>query len=278
MCFRPRRTACRYGVDNGLLDATGDTATLDLSAAGRALLPERFAPKTTTLNAGSSPDHAGPDTIVIKLAQDWFRGDAQFQVLVDGRPVGNPIAASALADQNDPDTLILRGNFSAASKVQIRFLNDLDLGGPHTDRNLHVLSATANRVPVGIDDTFLDATGETATLDLSPARLALADPTWFGFTFVTPASGARTAGVVRVFENGAHRRPSDGARSEPDDDRAGGRRLRRLDAVRLRLPADGVPPQQADRPASSCRGSCSKAIPASARAGPTCCGGTSAWT
>jgi hypothetical protein len=87
----------------------------------------------------------GPDSLVLKLSQDAYQGDAQYTVLVDGKQVGPTFTASALHGSGQSDTLTLKGDWAAgAHKVEVKFLNDAWGGTAATDRNLHVDAATYN--------------------------------------------------------------------------------------------------------------------------------------
>jgi hypothetical protein len=97
-----------------------------------------FAP--TSLSAGS-----GPDTLVLKLAQEAWQGSAQYTVKVDGVQIGGTFTASALRASGQFDTLTLKGDWAAgAHKVEVNFLNDGWGGSAATDRNLFVDSASYN--------------------------------------------------------------------------------------------------------------------------------------
>ncbi len=97
-----------------------------------------------TLSAGS-----GPDALVLKISQDVYQGDAQYQVFVDGAQVGGTFSASALHARGESDTLTLKGDWAAgAHAVEVRFLNDAWGGSAATDRNLHVDGASFNGAAV----------------------------------------------------------------------------------------------------------------------------------
>ena len=97
-----------------------------------------------TLSAGT-----GPDSLVLKISQDAYQGDAQYTVLVDGKQIGGTFAASAAHASGQSDTLTLKGDWAAgAHKVEVKFLNDAWGGSADTDRNLHVDAATYNGAAV----------------------------------------------------------------------------------------------------------------------------------
>jgi hypothetical protein len=122
-------------------------------------------PKTVELGTG-------PDTVVVRLNQDWFLGSAQYVVLVDGVQLGGVQAAGALRAKGQTDTLTIRGDFDASTKIAIRFVNDAYYGHHAGDRNLFVQSVTFNGQAVVADQRNLMFTGQTATIDLAtPAPL-----------------------------------------------------------------------------------------------------------
>ncbi|MBD0271191.1 MAG: family 16 glycosylhydrolase [Acetobacteraceae bacterium] len=88
---------------------------------------------------------SGPDTLVLKLSQDAYKGSAQYTASVDGKQVGGTFTASALRARGEADTLTLKGDWAAgAHEVEVEFLNDAWGGTAATDRNLHIDGATYN--------------------------------------------------------------------------------------------------------------------------------------
>ncbi|GAA0571260.1 hypothetical protein GCM10009416_07330 [Craurococcus roseus] len=99
-------------------------------------------PVTATAGTGS-------DSLVLKISQDAYQGDARYQVLVDGKQVGGTFTASALRSSGQSDTLTLKGDWAAGvHKVEVKFLNDAWGGTAATDRNLYVDGATYNGAAV----------------------------------------------------------------------------------------------------------------------------------
>ncbi len=87
---------------------------------------------------------SGPDTLVLHVSQDAFRGDAEYAVSVDGARVGGVFAASALRSAGEHDTLTLRGAWGGGEHtVTVELLNDLWVPGAG-DRNLYVTRAIYN--------------------------------------------------------------------------------------------------------------------------------------
>lgn len=98
------------------------------------------APVTQTFGTGA-------DVLVLKVAQDYFREDVKFAVMVDGVQVGDVYTISSIYGTGANDTLTLRGDWGTdGHKVSIKFLNgqwDPATGG---DSNLAIVSASYNGV------------------------------------------------------------------------------------------------------------------------------------
>ncbi|WP_207791821.1 carbohydrate-binding domain-containing protein [Siccirubricoccus phaeus] len=122
----------------------------------------------TTTTIGS-----GPDSLVLRITQDYWNGNAQYTVSVDGVQVGGILTASALHGGATADTLTVLGDWGPGPHTAtVTFLNDGYGGTPTTDRNLYVESATYNGAAVpgaalemlsagGQDFAFTDAGGGT---------------------------------------------------------------------------------------------------------------------
>ncbi len=136
---------------------------------------------TSNLSAGG-----GPDSLVLKLSQDAYQGDAQYTVSVDGKQIGGTFTASAAASHaaGRSDTLTVKGDWGPGEhKVEVTFLNDAYGGTAAADRNLHLDSASYNGQAV---------TGAAATLwDAGAASFAFTD------------KAAAPAPVVQVGTDGA---------------------------------------------------------------------------
>ncbi len=87
----------------------------------------------------------GPDTMVLKLSEDAYKGDAQFTFTVDGKPVGPAQSVTALHSQGQSESFTLKGDFGTGPhQFGVNYVNDLWGGTPATDRNLYVDSAAFN--------------------------------------------------------------------------------------------------------------------------------------
>ncbi|WP_431266726.1 beta strand repeat-containing protein [Dankookia sp. P2] len=120
------------------------SAGLDTTASG------------TTFNSGSMPSDpstgstggatpvvqtigSGTDSLILKVSQDYYLGNAQYTVAVDGQQIGGTLTAGAIAGSGQDDLLTVKGNWAAGSHaVTVSFVNDLAGASAGQDRNLHV--------------------------------------------------------------------------------------------------------------------------------------------
>jgi Ca2+-binding RTX toxin-like protein len=94
-----------------------------------------------------TPPQTGPatDTIVVRVSEDAYKGDAKFQLFVDYRPVGPVTSVTALHAQGQwQDFTFKTGLWAGAKLVSVVFLNDLYDGTRSTDRNLYLQNVTIN--------------------------------------------------------------------------------------------------------------------------------------
>lgn len=140
--------------------------------------PTPSTSSTTTVGSGS-------DTLVLKVSQDAFQGNAQFTVAVDGQQVGDVVTASSLHSSGTSDTVNVLANLSAGPHtVTVNFLNDAYNGTADTDRNLYLDSAT-------YDGTVVDGAAQTL-LSSGPASFGVTDLR----TTVTWSSGTTEASLL----------------------------------------------------------------------------------
>jgi Ca2+-binding RTX toxin-like protein len=119
---------------------------------------EPIAPRSFSLGSGS-------DTLVLKLSQDYWRGDAQFTVSVEGKQVGGVFTAAALRTHEQTDTITIRGTWDDTVTLTVNFLNDASMGQSTADRNLHLEAVTLNGVDLGVSATL--ATNGARSFDLA---------------------------------------------------------------------------------------------------------------
>jgi hypothetical protein len=112
---------------------------------------------------------SGPDEIVLKISQDYFNGNAQYVIFVDGTQVGGVFTASALKSLAQADTVTIRGDFGDTVTVRVQMTNDAYLGSSARDRNLYVNAITYNGQDTGERAYLANNTPWTATLAYDPS-------------------------------------------------------------------------------------------------------------
>lgn len=99
---------------------------------------------------------AGSDSLVIKLSEDAYQGDAQFNVKIDGKQLGGTFTATAPHASGASQAFAFAGDFGAGSHtVTVTFLNDRYAGTASTDRNLYVNGVIYNGVDIGKSASLL---------------------------------------------------------------------------------------------------------------------------
>jgi hypothetical protein len=117
---------------------------------------------TQTFTVGSSvPTTSDPaDTVKVHLAEDTWNGNAQFQLLVDGKAVTTPQEVIAQHSAGVWQDLSFSGNFGAGSHtIGVEFTNYASGGTPTTDRNLYVNGIDVNGTHYGSGVTTLLSNG-----------------------------------------------------------------------------------------------------------------------
>jgi Ca2+-binding RTX toxin-like protein len=146
----------------------GDDQTMDMKID---YIRVYAAKDSTTPDPDATP--VGSDELIVTVGQDYYYGDAEFVVRIDGQQIGSVQKAGS-------GSITLKGDFGEAPReIAIEFVNDLYHGSTTTDRNLYVeqivyngkvYMAAAAQISGGsmIDDrVFLHSTGSTATFALS---------------------------------------------------------------------------------------------------------------
>ncbi|MDI3307628.1 MAG: carbohydrate-binding domain-containing protein [Acetobacteraceae bacterium] len=109
------------------------------SSEGETPAPAPQAPSPAPASPASQEIGSGSDSLVLKISEDAWQGDAQYIVKVDGQQVGGTLTASALHSSGQSDTITVHGDWAAGQhKVTVQMLNDAWGGTPDTDRNLYV--------------------------------------------------------------------------------------------------------------------------------------------
>ena len=115
----------------------------------------------TTINGGTFG--SGPDTLVLTLAEDAFKGNAQANIAIDGKTLNaKPITVTAVKNAGQSETFTFKGTFGpGAHDLAVSFLNDAYGGTPATDRNLYVNGASYNGISSRPGSAVLDTAGTT---------------------------------------------------------------------------------------------------------------------
>jgi T5SS/PEP-CTERM-associated repeat protein len=143
---------------NFLNDAWGGTATTDRNLYVDSVVYEgtNTDQDATFLNTGAKSFRVtdgtppatvitgdGTDTLVLSMSEDYYQGDAQFTVAIDGRQLGGTFTTTALHASGPAQEFTFKGNFGPGQHtVAVDFLNDAWGGTPTTDRNLYVNDVT----------------------------------------------------------------------------------------------------------------------------------------
>jgi hypothetical protein len=85
----------------------------------------------------------GSDTLVLAVAEDYYLGNAQFTVSMDGIQMGGTFTATASNAAGNSQLFTFNGNWGpGAHVVGVDFLNDAYAGSRSVDRNVFVKSTT----------------------------------------------------------------------------------------------------------------------------------------
>ncbi|MGG5809189.1 carbohydrate-binding domain-containing protein [Falsiroseomonas sp. CW058] len=149
-----------------------------IAGAARTLWTEEsvtLTAGTPPADGGTAPPAQGADELVLKVSGESWQGDAQFTVQVNGEQVGGVL--TAVTQHGDgSDTVTLRGDWGADTKVSVAFLNDGWGGTADTDRNLHIDSASYNGEAIaGAARTLWTEGSATLTAGAPPADGGEAD-------------------------------------------------------------------------------------------------------
>ncbi|MBW8271291.1 carbohydrate-binding domain-containing protein, partial [Caldovatus aquaticus] len=151
------------------------------------------APTPASITIGS-----GSDTLVLKISQDAYNGNAQYTISVDGQQVGGTLTAQALHSLGQSDTITIKGDWDVGPHtVTVTFLNDAYGGSASTDRNLYVDGATYDGAAVSGATLALYSAGSgsfqvsdaTALPGSSPSPAPAPAPSP---TPLSPPAGSRT--------------------------------------------------------------------------------------
>ncbi len=125
----------------------GSSAALMSAGSAAFSFIEPAAPTPPATPGGPITIGTGANSIVLKLSEDAYKGDAQYTVTVDGVQVGGIQTAHASHAAGEHDTLIINGNWGTGQHfVNVTFLNDAWGQTAGADRNLYMDGATLDGV------------------------------------------------------------------------------------------------------------------------------------
>jgi hypothetical protein len=137
---------------------------LTVTAVGAALTVGQLSAGAADITIGS-----GPDTLVLRVSEDAYQGDAEFTVEVDGEQIGDTLTATADHGAGASDTVTVAGDWAPGEhRLRVTFRNDLWEGGADTDRNLYLdgVAYDGVDVPDSAREMFgWNATGEVTFTD-----------------------------------------------------------------------------------------------------------------
>jgi hypothetical protein len=126
---------------------------------------------TFTVGGSTQTTAAPADNVTLSLSEDYYQGDAQFVVTLDGKKITTPQSVTTLHSSGNWETFELSGNFGAGSHtLGITFTNDAYGGSPSLDRNLYSDGISVNGQHHGSGVTALYATGATASYTFTTAH------------------------------------------------------------------------------------------------------------
>lgn len=97
----------------------------------------------------------GTDKLVLNFRQDFYLGNAEYTVAVNGVQVGGTHQAGALRTSSQQDTLTIQGNWGSTLKLDIRFTNDNWSGEADLDRNLYLVDGALNGTDLNLTYKFM---------------------------------------------------------------------------------------------------------------------------
>jgi hypothetical protein len=92
----------------------------------------------------------GSDSLIVKVSEDAYLGNAQFTVAVDGKQLGGTFTATTLHSSGGSQAFNFAGDFGTGQHaVKVSFLNDAYGGSPSLDRNLYINDIIYNGTDTG---------------------------------------------------------------------------------------------------------------------------------
>ena len=170
-----------FGVNSGGSSSGGGAAP--------APAPSTAAPASAT------------DTLVLRLSEDAWQGDAQCVISIDGKTLGGTVTVTASHAKGQAQTVTLSGQWGpGAHDVGVQFLNDAWGGTAATDRNLYVngVSLDGQAAPGGAVAQMSNGTAHVST-GASPLVLQLSEDAYQGDAqFTVSVDGKQLGGTQTV--------------------------------------------------------------------------------
>ena len=99
------------------------------------------------------------DTLTLGVSEDYWNGDAKFQVSIDSKPLNTGDTVTALHKDGAVQDFTFTGNWGPGPHdVSVNFLNDASGGSTLTDRNLYVESINLNGQSVAGAELYASGT------------------------------------------------------------------------------------------------------------------------
>jgi len=126
-------------------NANGALGGIDLPAPAPTA-PAPIPPAPT----GDQTVGSGPDDLVLYMSENYYKGDAQFIVTIDGSQRGGVLSTSALDAAGATQKFNMRGTFGAGVHTASIYLLNKVQGAPGVDRNLFLSGASINGTAINI--------------------------------------------------------------------------------------------------------------------------------
>jgi endoglucanase len=182
-----------------LNDASGSTGSRDLYvdqiSYDGVLQPGQYSP---LFSDGSKTFNVQADTVVLNMAEDYYDGNAEFTVSINGQQVGGVMSVTALHDVGQEEPFSFSGDYGAAPlSIVVTYLNDANNGGSG-DRNLYVDSITYDGVAQTGDSAPLYSDGSaTLSAHVDSVVLYMAEDAYDGDAeFTVAINGQQVGGVM----------------------------------------------------------------------------------
>ena len=129
-----------FGANSGGTTAPVTTTPVTTTPVTTTPVPTTPVPTTPVpTTPGTTTPAKATDTLVLRLSEDAWQGDAQCTISVDGKTVGGTVTVTASHAKGQTQTVTLTGQWGpGAHDVGVQFINDAWGGTAATDRNLYV--------------------------------------------------------------------------------------------------------------------------------------------